>query len=228
LCRHPSACPDVVSIPKKAVVFGATGMVGSEVLELCLRSHEIENVTTIGRRKTGLEQAKLLEIEHNDFLDYSSIERNLSGLDTCFYCLGVYQAQVSKEKFWEITVDYLDALIKMLEQTSPEVRFCLFSAQGASQSERSLMRFANAKGRAENIVLGSELAEKFIFRPGYIKPGPKQKKLTGSAKAFEPIYRLFPAIGVDANVLAKAIVEVGMHGYEKTILENRDLRTFRS
>jgi len=201
-------------------------MVGREVLDICLRSHEIEAVTTIGRRKVGIEHAKLLEIEHNDFLDFSSIERNLRGLDTCLYCLGVYQAQVSKEKFWEITVDYIDALIRMLEKTNPEIRFCLFSAQGASRSERSFMRFAKAKGRAENLLLSSQLAEKYIFRPGYIKPGPKHLNSTISAKAFEPIYRLFPAIGVDAVVLAQSIVEVGTHGYERTTLENRDLRLF--
>jgi len=212
----------------KAIVFGATGMVGSEVLDICLRSDEIESVTTIGRRKTRIEHAKYRDIEHDNFLDYGSIGTNLSEIDICFYCLGVYQAQVSKEKFWEITVDYLAALTKALEQTGPDIRFCLMSAQGASPSERSLMRFANAKGRAEKLLLDSQLAEKFIFRPGYIKPGPKQSNMTLSAKAFEPLYRLFPAIGVDAIDLANAMVEVGLRGHEKTVLENRDLRVLAS
>ena len=210
----------------QVAIFGATGMVGSEALDLCLRSHNVESLISIGRRRTGLDHPKLVEIEHRNFLDYSSIENNLRDRDSCLYGLGIYQAQVSKEKFWEITVDYLDALIKTLEKTNPEIRFCLFSAQGASRSERSFMRFAKAKGRAENLLLRSQLAEKFIFRPGYIKPGPKHLNTTISAKAFEPIYRLFPAIGVDAEVLAKAIVDVGLQGQEKTVFENRDLRMF--
>jgi hypothetical protein len=210
----------------KVAIFGATGMVGSEALDLCLRSNDVESLISIGRRKTGLDHPKLVEIEHRNFLDYSLIAHNLCDLNTCLYCLGVYQAQVSKEKFWEITVDYLDALIRTLEETNPEIRFCLFSAQGASRSERSFMRFAKAKGRAENLLLCSQLGEKFIFRPGYIKPGPKHLNTTISAKAFEPIYRLFPTIGVDAVDLAKAIVDVGLQGHEKTVFENRDLRTF--
>jgi hypothetical protein len=88
------------------------------------------------------------------------------------------------------------------------------------------MRFAKAKGRAENLLRGSKLAEKFILRPGYINPGPNHLNRTISAKVFEPIYRLFPAIGVDARVLAQAFVDVGMQGHEKMILENRDLRVF--
>jgi len=210
----------------KIAIFGATGMVGSEVLDICLRSAEIEKVISVGRRQTGVVHAKLVEIEHEDFLDFHSIENSLCGLHACLYCLGVYQAQVSKEKFWEITVDYLDALIRSLERSNPEIRFCLFSAQGASTSERSFMRFAKAKGRAENLLLGSKLAEKFILRPGYISPGPNHLNTTISAKIFEPVYRLFPAIGVDAEILAKAIVDVGIQGHERTILENRDLRTF--
>ena len=90
----------------------------------------------------------------------------------------------------------------------------------------SVRQVRRHKGRAENLLLRSQLAEKFIFRPGYIKPGPKHLNTTISAKAFEPIYRLFPAIGVDAEVLAKAIVDVGLQGHEKTVFENRDLRMF--
>jgi len=201
-------------------------MVGSEALEICLQSRDVERVIAIGRRITGLNHPKLEEIEHCDFLDYSSIEHKLRELDACLYCLGVYQAQVSKEKFWEVTVDYPRALIKTLGKISPQIRFCLFSAQGASRSERGFMRFARAKGRAENLLLASQLAEKYIFRPGYIKPGPRHLNTTISAKAFEPIYRLFPSIGIDAEVLAEAIVAVGIEGHEKTVLENRDLRAF--
>jgi len=213
-----------MSRASSVLIFGATGMVGSEALDICLHSNDVERVIAIGRRKTGLDHSKLVEIEHHDFLDFSSIEHNMRNIDTCLYCIGVYQAQVSKEKFWEITVDYLGALIETLERSSPKIRFCLFSAQGASRSERSFMRFAKAKGRAENLLFDSQLAAKYVFRPGYINPGATHANTTFSAKAFEPVYRLFPAIGVDAEVLAKAIVNVGIQGHEKTVFENRDLR----
>ena len=215
-----------MSDASRVVLFGATGMVGSEALEICLRSDEVESVVTIGRRKTGLEHPKLVEIEHRNFLDYSSIDQYLRDSDICLYCLGVYQAEVSKEEFWEITVNYLDALVETLGRNNPDIRFCLFSAQGASTSGRSFMRFANAKGRAENILLGSNLAEKFVFRPGYIRPGKSHLNSTLSARIFEPIYRVLPVIGVDANVLAKAIVDVGIRGHDKVVVENRDLKMF--
>jgi uncharacterized protein YbjT (DUF2867 family) len=58
-----------------------------------------------------------------------------------------------------------------LEKVNKELTFCLFSAQGADQTEKSPFRFAKAKGRAEKILLESGVRQKYIFRPGYIKPG---------------------------------------------------------
>ncbi len=210
----------------RVVIFGATGMVGGEVLAQCLSNDEIRNVLTIGRRKSGVGHPKLMEIEHSDMLDLSSLETELSDVDVAIYCLGVYQARVSKDEFWVITVDYLESLVRTFERTNKSVRFCLFSAQGASTSERSPIRFAKAKGRAENVLLASGLAEKYIFRPGFIMPGPQSKNATMSAKLFEPIYRLFPRIGIDAPELARVMIAVGLSRHESTVFENRDLRAF--
>jgi len=208
------------------LILGATGMVGGEVLERCLADDAVRRVVSIGRRKSGIEHAKLREIEHRDFLDFSALESELANIDVCLYCLGVYQARVTKKQFWEITVDYLETLVRAFERTNRNVRFCLFSAQGASTSERSPIRFAKAKGRAENVLLASQLAEKYIFRPGFIMPGPRSRNATLSARLFEPIYRLFPMIGIDAPALAGVMVDVGLNRHEMTVFENRDMRMF--
>ena len=210
----------------RAAIFGASGMVGSEMLEQCLANDNIESVLTVGRRKSSVDHPKLKEIEHANFLEFSALESELANADVCFYCIGVYQSRVSKEQFWEITVDYLDALVRAFERANQNVRFCLFSAQGASTSERSPIRFAKAKGRAENVLLASKLAEKYIFRPGFIMPGPQSSNATFSAKLFEPIYRLFPMIGIDAPELARVMVDVGINQHEKTVFENRDMRAY--
>lgn len=138
----------------KTAIFGATGMVGSEVLRLCLDNERNAHVLSIGRRLTEIENTKLREIEHGDFLDFFKLEADLSHIDVRFYCLGVYQSQVSKENFWEITVDFQRALVDSFERVNTGVRFILFGAQGASRSEKSLIRFARAKGRAKRTVEG--------------------------------------------------------------------------
>ena len=44
-------------------------MVGGEVLEQCLANEKIQRVLTIGRRKSGIENLKLKEVGHGNFLD---------------------------------------------------------------------------------------------------------------------------------------------------------------
>jgi uncharacterized protein YbjT (DUF2867 family) len=208
----------------RVCLLGATGMVGSEVLSQCLDDDRIASVLVVGRRTTGIQHDKITEIEHGNFLDFSALRPDLSNVDLCIYCLGVYQAQVPKQQFWEITVDYLQALVRVLEEVNCNIRFCLFSAQGASTSERSPIRFARAKGRAENLLLASRLTGKFIFRPGFIMPGPNKKSPSMAERLFRPLYRLLPVLGIDAPDLAAVMLNVGINGAEKTVFENRDLR----
>lgn len=208
----------------KVIVFGGTGMVGSEVLDLCLSHSDVTQVVTIGRNKTGFSHPKLKEVEHSNFLDFSSLEAELSDADICYYCVGVYQGQVSKSVFWQVTVDYLNALLLNLEKGNPNIRFCLFSSQGANQKESSLMLFANAKGRAEAMLSKSRLRSKYIFRPGYIAPSRVSTVQTLSAKFFYPVYKLLPFIGIDAHELAKVMVYIGLTGRDDKVFENSEIR----
>ena len=64
----------------KVILFGATGMVGQGVLRECLLDPGVESVLAVGRSPTGQQHAKLREILHDDFLDYSAIESATRGL----------------------------------------------------------------------------------------------------------------------------------------------------
>jgi uncharacterized protein YbjT (DUF2867 family) len=72
----------------KAVLFGATGMIGQGVLRECLNDPGVERILAVMRRPTELRHEKLAQIVHADFLDFSAIEGALTGYDACFFCLG--------------------------------------------------------------------------------------------------------------------------------------------
>jgi len=90
----------------KILVFGSTGMVGTEVLHQILDDERIEKVFSIGRSTIDIDSPKLQQIIHDDFMDYHKLEGYFIEPDMCIYCLGVYQNKVSKQDFWKITVDY--------------------------------------------------------------------------------------------------------------------------
>ena len=53
----------------KAIVLGATGMVGEGVLLECLGHPDVEQVLVINRRPGGVAHPKLREIVHADFFN---------------------------------------------------------------------------------------------------------------------------------------------------------------
>ncbi|USG62462.1 NAD(P)H-binding protein [Sneathiella marina] len=169
------------------LITGATGMVGHQVLKLLLQKDGVKKVVSISRNPTGLNDPRLTEIFHDNFMDFRSVANDLKEIDICFYCLGVYQGGVQKDKFFEITCDYQRALTDVLADESPEATFVLFGAQGADPTEKNLATFAKAKGRAENLLSETAFPRKFIFRPGYIFP-------TGIRQPKNLLYKIFGGI----------------------------------
>jgi putative NADH-flavin reductase len=63
----------------KAILFGASGMIGQGVLRECLLDPTIERVLSVIRNSTGQKNAKLTELAHRDFFDFASVESELKG-----------------------------------------------------------------------------------------------------------------------------------------------------
>lgn len=206
------------------LLFGATGMVGTEVLHLALADPRITRVTSVGRRKTGVAHKKLTEIVIADQLDLGPATEALREAELLVYCLGVYQNAVSKDEFYRITCDYLAHLLAELVRLRADPVFCLMGAQGADPTERSPFRFAKAKGRAERFLMESGLTRKYIFRPGYIRPGRGTSRSTMPEWIAQPAFKLFPSLGIEAVNLAKVMIETGMMKPAQVLYTNAEMR----
>ena len=73
----------------------------------------------VGRSPTGQRHAKLREILHDDFMDYSAIESQLAGFDACFFCLGVSSVGMDEERYRHLTYDITLAAATTLAQLNP-------------------------------------------------------------------------------------------------------------
>lgn len=203
------------------VVFGATGMVGSQVLAAALDNARVARVVAIGRRETAATHAKLEQVTHGDFLDYGAVEGVLAQADAVVFCLAAYQAQVSKAEYEEITVGYPAALIAALERVNPDARFVLFGAAGAKRSAGGVASFAAVKGRAEVALVGSGLARRHIFRPGLIVPAADRRGWWWPVGLLRLVFRVLPWAGIEATDLGRAMVAVAVTGDAPEVVENR-------
>ena len=216
---------------KNVLITGSNGMVGNLVLRYCLERTDVNKVTSITRKPTGIKHPHLREVIHHDFLDYSSAEEHFTAQDICFYCIGVYTGQVPKDEFTRITVDFTKAFGEILKKKSTETVFCFLSGQGADSREKSKVLFARDKGIAENFLVNQQFKSTHIFRPGYIYPVTKRVEPNFSYQLMRFLYKpvlskIYPNIGISSEKLAKVMVEVGFAGAGPTIFENKDIRLY--
>lgn len=188
----------------RIVIFGATGTVGAGALLECLDHPEITEVLCVLRKPTGRSHAKLRELIHQDFTDFSPLASEFRDVDGCLWAIGVPQTGRTEQQYTEITHDYAVAAAKTLYEQSPECCFVFISGAGADETETSRSMWARVKGRTENAVLGMGFARAIVFRPGAIvtKRGIKHSvRLYGWSALLGPLMRPFG--------LATSTVEIG-------------------
>lgn len=218
---------------KNVLITGSNGMIGSLILYNCLNSPEVKQVTSLARKSTGIKHPKLIEVIHDDFLNYTSVQSVFKNQDICFYCIGVYTGQVPAAEFKKITVDYTKAFASQLKSNSPQAVFCFLSGDGADQSEKSRILFAREKGKAENSLLSLQFKATYIFRPGYIYPIQKRKEPNLLYSLMRLLWKpllswLSPSIGLTSQTLANTMTDVGLKGARQVIFSNRDIRNYTS
>ena len=216
---------------KRLVLVGATGMVGGYALRYALDHPDVAAVTAIGRRKLGVDHAKLNEVLHPDFTDCSALAGPLAGQDAVVFCLGTYTAVVTEAQLRTITVDYTVEFARVLRASSPNAAFSFLSGNGADPSGRSRMPFARYKGQAETALLAAGFPHVYIFRPAYIYPVAPRKEPNFSYRLMRAVYpafrMLFPNQVIPADDLAQAMVDVSLRKSGERggfVFENRDIR----
>src|SRR5271154_3486856 len=120
----------------KAIITGATGMVGEGVLLECLDHPGVERVLVINRKPGGVSHPKLREIIHSDFFDLAAIESELIGYNACFFCLGVSSVGMSKEDYKRITFDLTVNFARVLAGLKADMAFCYVTGAGTDSSEK--------------------------------------------------------------------------------------------
>lgn len=115
----------------KAIITGATGMVGEGVLH-----DDVEQVLVINRKSCGVTHPKLLEIIHADFYDLAAIKNQLSGYNACFFCLGVSSAGMKEADYYKLTNVLTMHVATTLSQQNQEMVFCYVSGMGTDSTEK--------------------------------------------------------------------------------------------
>ena len=210
----------------KAILFGATGMVGQGVLRECLHDDGVEAVLVVGRSSTGVNHPKLHELIRPDLFDFSA-SADLQGYDACFFCLGVSAAGMSKADYTRLTFDLTLGWAHTLAAINPALTFIYVS--GAGTGGKAM--WAQVKGRTEAALLAL-FPSAYMFRLAALRAMHGEVSKTRwtriSYTLFRPLLPLVRAMAPGAVItteeLGRAMLRVARQGSPKRVLEARDLR----
>jgi uncharacterized protein YbjT (DUF2867 family) len=211
----------------KIIVTGSSGMVGEGVLRVCLDHPDVENILVINRRPATISSPKIKEIIHQNFFDLSPIEDQLKGYNACFYCIGTTSILLKESAYYEITHNLTLSVAETLARLNSEMIFCYISGFGANTKSKVMQ--TRVKGATEEALFKTSVKKVYSFRPGLLRSSGGQKNIHKVYYLFNPFYHvfrfLFPGFVLSLEELGQAMINSVTIGYEKQILEVRDILT---
>jgi len=192
---------------KKAIVIGATGMVGTQLIQALIENEDYSEILSLVRRPGGITNPKLTERIIN-FDEPETWSQLVTG-NVLFSTLGTTIAQAkSKGAQYKVDFTYQYTVAKIAAENGV-THYVLVSSAGANSTSKTF--YIKMKGELENAVLSLPFEIISIIRPGILagnriqnRPAEKigiiiMKGLNnlGLLKRYRPIH---------ASIVAKAMI----------------------
>jgi hypothetical protein len=171
---------------------------------------------------------KLREIIHTDFFDLKEVEKEFSGYNACFFCLGVSSLGKKEEMYTRLTYQLTLNFAQTVLKRNAGLVFCYISGAGTDGTESGNSMWARIKGKTENDLLKLPFKKAYMFRPGYIQPTRGLRNTLKAYKIFAPFYPvwkfLFPKYVIRLSEVGKAMINCAQCDVDTTVLECSDIR----
>lgn len=208
---------------KKALVVGATGLIGDLLTHRLLDSAYYETVTVLVRRPLGWSHPRLRE----QLVDFDAPAPLTDPVDDAFCCLGTTMKKAgSKGAFQKVDYQYpLD--VARLARQAGATQYAIVTSMGADPD--SSFFYNRVKGEIERDLAALDYPTLLIYRPSLLL-GERHESRLGERLAESAMRLLNPLIpakykGIDASRVASAMLKTaqqsltGRHVFESDVLQ---------
>ena len=151
---------------KKAVVVGATGLVGGHLVNELVNSGLYEKIHILTRRKTKFNIYPEVTEHMVDFDNLEAESALFHGVDDVFVTTGTTMKKAKSKKVF-MKVDYTYPLrIAKLAKEAGATRFLIVSAIGSNPE--AAFFYSSVKGKLENALVLLDLPSLHMFRPSLL------------------------------------------------------------
>ena len=214
---------------KTAIIFGSTGLIGSQLLNILLQDDEYSTIKAVVRSPISVSHKKL-EVIVNDLTNISSLKENISG-DRCFFCIGTTKSQTpNKNEYRRIEYDIPVQIASIAKKNNVNC-FLYISSLGSNPNTNNT--YLKNKGEVEEKLKGLNFKQLTIVKPSILL-GKRSKFRLGeflSQRIFVLLSFLF--VGplkkvkpINSKQVAKAIAFIAKNGNSQMIYESDALQNF--
>ncbi|MCT4783088.1 MULTISPECIES: NAD(P)H-binding protein [Exiguobacterium] len=203
---------------KTALVVGATGLIGRELVEQLLEEERYDAVWIVVRRSTRWQHPKLHEV-----VGFEGMNEALPHIDDVYCALGTTIAVAgSKEAFKHVDLDLPLETARIAKQHGA-TRYAVVSAQGASL--RSPFFYNRVKGELENGLKVFGFDHLIIARPSLLLGDRKEFRLGEKvaevvSRPLQPLLldKLPDVAPIQALHVARALIMAAEEGQDTEVL----------
>ena len=211
---------------KTALIFGSSGLIGNELLELILKDNNYIKIKLFVRSDLTDVNSKI-EIIKTDFNNIENHKDKIVG-DDCFFCIGTTRKNTpDKNKYIKIEYNLPIEVAKIAKSNSIN-NFIYISSLGANPNAASL--YLKNKGQTEQELIKLNFMNLSILRPSILLGNRKENRVGEkigifAMKTLSPLFlgnmKKYKPIKVE--YVSKAMLQVAQKDYQKNIFESDEI-----
>jgi uncharacterized protein YbjT (DUF2867 family) len=211
---------------KTALLFGATGLVGSHLLNLLISNNNYSKIKVFVRSSIELNDPKI-EIIQTDFNNLKNHREDIKG-DDCFFCIGTTKKNSpDKNEYKRVELEVPKQVAQIAKSNLVNSFVFVSSGYADPKSSGDYLKF---KGLVEEELKRLNFSKLGIMRPSFLL-GNRQEKRVGEKigifvfKLLSPLFLgpLKKMKPIHSATVAKAMIAITQNNHSKIIFESNEI-----
>ena len=211
---------------KTALIFGSSGLIGSQLLDLIIESNDYDKIKLFVRSDSVITNSKL-EIIKTDFNNLDYLKESIVG-DDCFFCIGTTKKNTPDKKEYIKIEHNLPVEVAKIAKSNSVNRFIYVSSLGANPNASGL--YLKNKGQTEQELIKLNFSKLSIIRPSILLGNRKENRIGEKIGIFamQKLSQLFLGKAekykpIKVENVAKAMLIIANSNFKETIFESDTL-----
>ena len=216
---------------KTALLFGASGLVGSHVLNQLISNNSYSKIKLFVRTTINISDPKI-EIIQTDFKNLENHREDIKG-DDCFFCIGTTKKNSpDKNEYKRVELEVPKQIAQIAKSNSVNSFVFISSGYADPKSSGDYLKF---KGEVEEELKRLNFQKLGIMRPSFLLGDRKEKRIGEKIGIFVfkllsplflgPLKKMKP---IHSATVAKAMITITQNKVSKTIFESDEIADLSS